>query len=30
MEHVDHQGQTHRVTYEAMGDCTRAHNSFHV
>ena len=22
MEYVDHQGQTHRVTYEVMGDCT--------
>ena len=22
MVYVDHQGQTHRVTYEVMGDCT--------
>lgn len=22
MEYVDHQGQTHRVTYNVMGDCT--------
>lgn len=22
MEYVDHQGQTHHVTYEVMGDCT--------
>ncbi|MGG7558883.1 MULTISPECIES: DUF2790 domain-containing protein [Pseudomonas] len=22
MEYVDHQGQTHRVTYEVMGNCT--------
>ena len=22
MEYVDHQGQTHRVTYNVIGDCT--------
>ncbi|GID09087.1 MULTISPECIES: DUF2790 domain-containing protein [Pseudomonas] len=22
MEYIDHQGQTHRVTYEVMGNCT--------
>jgi hypothetical protein len=22
MEYIDHQGQTHRVTYNVIGDCT--------